>query len=192
MKLGSYISAAIMSLFAAASSARSATEAVPMADAKVWNLSKFLKGSAAEIRDTLQRPADELLHKMAEKRSKIAEHKAAIVRAREAAIARCRTYPRHKVLVERLAKAETDMAEAKASGTVQQRLESSSRFNKLRKAIQQREDDAVIFDRELPVLRKMLAEDEPSLARMRVRQQARAAARQFGLREHAVGARGTD
>lgn len=132
---------------------------------KVWVLTSYLKGTAPQVREQLQRPVDEFLAKTADARAKVEARKAEIARARKRAAERARQSPDYKSLAADLAKATAALKEARAHGSTADRLAASSTFNKVRAAMTKLEDRAAAGDRDLPALRQRLGEEEAAAAR---------------------------
>jgi|SRR5688572_15466542 len=132
-----------------------------------FKLGQYVKGTAAQIRQTLQGPVDEFTSKTNDAQQRVAECEAAVVAARAAALPRARASARYRELLAAAKKAEQDLERARRSGTTQERLDASSRLNRSRAGMDQIEKDAIAGDRGLAAAEARLAEERQSLERCR-------------------------
>ena len=130
-----------------------------------FQLGKYVKGTPAEIRQTLQGPVDEFTQKTADAKRRVAECETEIAAEREAALPRARATARYQQMVANVKQAEADLGEARRSGTVQERLDAGSRLNRCKAAIEKFEKEALAGDKELALDQARLAEERQSVAR---------------------------
>jgi hypothetical protein len=135
---------------------------------KVFRLGKYVKGTAAEIRQTLQGPVDEFTEKTKAAEQRVAECEAGAATARQAALPRLRaSSPKYRELAETARRAEEELERARRSGTVQQRLDAGSRLNHARAGMEQMEKSAVAGDRDVGLEQARLEEERQSVTRCR-------------------------
>ena len=134
-------------------------------DGKIFRLGKYVKGTAAEIRQTLQGPVEEFTEKTKAAERRVAECEAAVAAARRAALPRLRESAEYRKLAAAAEKAELDLERARESGTVRQRLDAGTRLNRTRAAMEQMLKDAVAGDGTLAREEARLAEERESVQR---------------------------
>ena len=130
-----------------------------------FRLGKYVKGTGAEIRAMLQGPVDEFTTKTEEAKKRLAECEAAIAAAREAAKPRLRGTKKYRELEASAEAAQRELERVRQSGTARQRLDASSRLNRLRTTLAKMETDAVASDPEVARLKARLAEETESVER---------------------------
>jgi hypothetical protein len=132
---------------------------------RTFQLSQYVKGTPAEIRQMLQGPVDEFVAKVKDARARMAAAEADVEAARQAAVARAHTSPRYQQLAADAEQAESALEEARRSGTVRQRLDAGSRLNRVRAELDKIDKSAVASDREVPRLEARLQEERQSVQR---------------------------
>lgn len=132
---------------------------------KTFRLGKYVKGTAAEIRQMLQGPVDEFVEKTQTAKKRAAEREAALAAAKEAAVPRVRQTPAYQRLVTSAAEAERDLEQLRRSGTTRQRLDASTKLNRFRAAMDKMDRDAITGDAEVARQAARLAEERESVAR---------------------------
>jgi hypothetical protein len=132
---------------------------------KSFQLSQYIKGTPAEIRQMLQGPVDEFTTKVKEAQARVAACQADIEAARRAAVARAHDTPKYSQLAADARRAEAALETARRSGTVQQRLDAGSRLNRLRAEMDKIEKAAVASDSEIPRYEASLREERRSVER---------------------------
>ena len=132
---------------------------------KTFHLSQYVKGTPAEIRQMLQGPVDEFTTKVKEARERVAECEADVDAARQAALARAHESPKYQQLAAEAKQAEAALASARRSGTAQQRLDASSRFNRVRAELDKLDKSAAASDAQVPRLQAQVREERQSVER---------------------------
>jgi hypothetical protein len=132
---------------------------------QTFQLSKYVKGTPAEIRQMLQGPVDEFTAKLKEARRRVAECEADVEAARQAAAARAHQSPQYRQLADDLKRAEAALESSRRSGTVRQRLDASSRLNRLRADLDKLDRGAAASDPEVPRLEARAREERESVTR---------------------------
>lgn len=114
-----------------------------------WELTPYLKGTAPRIRESLNGESERLIVKINEADHAMRQGKLDSENDEKAALDKTRKSPVYVQTAANRTKAEADLETARKSGTPEERLEASSRFNKLRMAIDKMEHDAVANSQEL-------------------------------------------
>lgn len=133
---------------------------------KVWELNKFLHGTAGEVRDQLNGELDRLLAKKAESETRIKQYAALLARRKAEAEAAVRKSPAHVKASADLRKAEADLAQARKTGTPTEKIEASGRFNRLRLSVEKMERDAVNNDEEVKGVGALLEAERKGMPRL--------------------------
>ena len=130
-----------------------------------FRLGKYVKGTAPEIRQMLQGPVDEFTTKTKDAKKRLAECEAAIAAAREGAKPRLRETKRYRDLEASAEAAQRELDRVRQSGTARQKLDASTRLNRLRTTLAKMEADAVANDPHIARLKARLAEEKESVER---------------------------
>ena len=132
---------------------------------KRFQLGQYVKGTAAEIRQMLQGPVDEFTQKTKDAKRRAAEREVALEAAKAAALPRARETPTYRRLAESAAATERELEAVRRSGTARQRIDASTRLNRLRAAMDKMDKDAVAGDGEVARQTAALAAERESVTR---------------------------
>lgn len=136
-------------------------------DAREWDLNEYLRGTPPHIRDTVNGELERLLAKRHELQRRTRTWKAQIESIEKDALGAARKTPEHVALAAEAKRAEQALEASKRSGTTQQKMDASARYNKLRASIDKIEQDAVrTAAPKVAEMRRWIAEDEAGLARV--------------------------
>jgi hypothetical protein len=130
----------------------------------IWNLNSYLHGTAAEVRDQLNREAEHFLWKKNALQHDVQALHAEAAAAEAAAINAARATPAYKQTAAEFAGADKELDQARLGDDPQRRLAASSRRNTLKLKFEQMEKTAVASDARLAAARKSLARAEKDLA----------------------------
>jgi hypothetical protein len=134
---------------------------------KVWDLNTYLKGTAAEIRGTLQKSVDEFTQKTAEAERQVQVCKSDYEKRRAVVVQQARDSDSYRELAAVLAEAEKSLAEVRRSGTSLERVAVSGRANRARQGMKAIEMAAPPNDEQLRVTKRLWVEADESVARCR-------------------------
>lgn len=134
-------------------------------NSKVWELTSYLKGTPTQIRDRLNGEVERLRAKVQETHQNIRESRADSLRDQQACVDKLHATPAYQQLAAQEKQAKADLDQARANGSPTDRIEASSRYNKLRTAVQKLDSGAVNHCKEMDADLKRLHEYESNLKR---------------------------
>jgi len=129
------------------------------ADQHVWELTDYLKGTPAKIRDQVNGELERLTAKQKDLKRHSSGFDAAVLAEQAAVTNAVHKSDAYQKLAAARVQAEADLKAARASGTAQEKLDASSNFNHIRQAMEKMETDAVASDAKIPQLLKDKKED---------------------------------
>ena len=133
---------------------------------KEWELTSYLKGTAPQIRDKLNGEVERLVVGIKEAQDNIKKYDQACTADEKNAIEKVRASALYKSTAAEKARAEQDLEAARKSGSSQEKLDASSRFNKARIALEKLEHDAVTNCEELSQDRHRMYESQHDIKRL--------------------------
>lgn len=125
---------------------------------KVWELTDYLKGTPAQIRSILYKEIIRLTRASRETSRELAEAQSELTRDTAAALDRAHARPDCATLIQALPQAKTNLDRARSSGTTQDRMAASSKYNRIKEAIESIERSELRSDRQIPEDQKRIAE----------------------------------
>lgn len=125
---------------------------------KVWELTDYLKGTPAQIRSTLYKEIIRLTRVSRETSRELSEAQGELARDTAAALDRAHARTDCAALIQALPQAKAELERARASGTTQERMAASSKYNRIKEAIESIERSEVRSDRQIPSDQQRIAE----------------------------------
>lgn len=133
------------------------------AEGHVWELTPYLRGTADEIRDKLNREPARFIRRINETYDEIAQRKKAIEDERQKTIEAFRKSAPYIVLSADLKTAGAELEAARNGDDPQRRLDASSRYNNIRDELKRLEKEALLANRAIPEHEKRIAELDASI-----------------------------
>jgi hypothetical protein len=133
--------------------------------AEQWELTKYLHGSTSQVRDQLNGELERQLIRKADTLKQIDALSKELKKQEAEAIEFTRTRPDYLKLKRERDEAEQALKIARESGTAQQKLEASGRYNRARVALEKMEKDAPATYTQAADLRAKLKDLDASLKR---------------------------
>lgn len=124
----------------------------------VWDLTDYLKGTPAQIRDKLNGEVNRLADRLNEARMRQKAADAAIAADTQSAMAQLRQSAEYQQATAEQKQAQSDLDAARKGGSAEDRVAASSRFNKLRDHLAKLERDALANSADLAQDRKRSAD----------------------------------
>lgn len=125
---------------------------------KVWELTDYLKGTPAQIRATLYKEIIRLTRASRETSRELTEAQSDLSSDTKAVLDRAHARSDCAGLIRALPQARADLDRARSSGTTQERMTASSKFNRIKEAIEAIEKSEMRGDRQIPADQKRIAE----------------------------------
>jgi hypothetical protein len=141
------------------------TRAAATRAAEQWELTKYLHGSTAQVRDQLNGELERQLTHKAETLKQIDAVSKELKTQETEAVEFTRTRPDYLKLKQERDEAEQALKTARESGTAQQKLEASGKYNRARVALEKMEKDAPATYTQAADLRAKLKDLDASLKR---------------------------
>ncbi|MDB5319851.1 MAG: hypothetical protein JWN40_1482 [Phycisphaerales bacterium] len=131
----------------------------------VWELTKYLHGTTTEVRDQLNGELERQLARKAETLKQIDSITRELKAREDEAVEFTRTRPDYLKLKRERDDAEQALMAARESGTAQQKLDASAKYNRARVALEKMEKDAPATYTQAADLRAKLTEAQGALKR---------------------------
>ncbi len=131
----------------------------------VWEITKYLHGTTAQVRDQLNGELERQLARQAETLKQVETITTELKAREDEAVEFTRTRPDYLKLKQERDDAEQALKAARESGTAQQKLEASGKYNRARVALEKMEKDAPATYTQAAELRAKLTEAQGALKR---------------------------
>lgn len=125
---------------------------------KVWELTSYLRGTAAQIRHILNGEIIRITNGVNDTSRQLEDSKADLERDTRNCMDQAHARPDYKEFHDQMEQAAKDLEFARSQGTIDQRMSVSSRYNRCKQTCEQIEQAALAADRNVPADQKRIAE----------------------------------
>ncbi len=132
-------------------------------DGVVWKLTPYLSGTASQVRDKLNHETERFMARVRRYSGRVDYCNQEVEKLRQRALTELRQskpYTQAQADVEEARKA---LEQARATGTPQDRLDASGRYNGLKNALSKMEQDAIAQHKRIAELQKIIRESQDEL-----------------------------